>query len=285
MAARVVPRHARRQVGRESLEPRFILISDPRLVRPGDGIHPQQVGAAIRGEAQTAREDAHRETGERHLEARAVGFHAARRRIEGRARAPNVRGRSCRAEIARRGRRRSGRTPPLRLAHFGTVGHHERRVPEGIPAILVDDLLRDLDAGVAQRLRLLLGHAPDAARDAIFGRQVLTERGPLPACFPDRQIAQHRLPAVDRVPGPQFSARLAGPCHNEQILIDRRREPRGPFVLRQVALERVGRRHRHPGERQHGRQQYLRDSHAMPPVQKRRRPPTRPMRAGMTLVT
>ena len=199
MAAGVVPRDARREIGREPLQSGFVLVRDPRFVRARHGVHPQQVCAAIRREAKASGEDAHRQTGERDLEAGAIALHAARRRLERRGRALDVGRRARRSDDARGRLRGAGRAPRHHVAHLGTIGHHERRIPERIPPVLLDHFRRQRDAGVAQWLRLLLRHAADAARHAIFGNQILSDHGPLPACFADRKIAHHRLTVVDPI--------------------------------------------------------------------------------------
>ena len=102
VAAGVVPRHARQQIGREPLEARVVLVRNPRLLRLGDGIHANQVGASIGSEAEAARKRSHRQAGERHREAGAVGFHRAGRRLKRRRRRADFRRRSWSAENARR---------------------------------------------------------------------------------------------------------------------------------------------------------------------------------------
>ena len=130
------------------------------------------------------------------------------------------------------------RAPPRRfILHFLRARHHQRRIPEGVPAVLVDHLFCQLDAGCFQRVRLVVRHPADAADDVILRREVFAERGPLAAGFPDRQIPNHRLTAVDRVARAQVGAVLAGPRHDQQILLDAGREALRRLVLRQVAVQ------------------------------------------------
>ena len=268
VSTRVAPGHARRDVGRKSLQPRIVLIGNPILARLGGRIHPDEVRALVHGELQVARENPHRESVERGSEARAVGLHAARRGVEGCVGAPYLRGCARRTKGAARlqgGLRIRSAAPAAASAigpqgtsagpgigrrhraparggflHFGTAGQHERRVPERVPALLVDRLRCELDTGRTQRRRLILTEAANPADDVVFGREVLAERRQLAAGFFHRQIANHRLSVVDRKPRPQVRAVLARPRHDEQILIDRGRQSLARFVLRQVAAQRVG---------------------------------------------
>src|SRR5690606_24100346 len=76
-AAGVDPAHLGQARGRETLEPRVILVGHQVLIGAGDGLDAVQVRTAIDGEAQTAREDAGRQTWEVHLYASTVGLHLA----------------------------------------------------------------------------------------------------------------------------------------------------------------------------------------------------------------
>ncbi len=119
MTAGVAPGDARRQVGRESLQAGVVLVGDPRFVRLGRRVHPHQIGALVDRELQVAGEDPHRQPGERHDQARAVGLHAARRGVERRVGATNV-GRRPRRAQRPVGNQRVGSLPP---GH----GRHARR--------------------------------------------------------------------------------------------------------------------------------------------------------------
>ena len=272
MPARIAPRDARRQRSREAFEARVVLVGDPRLAGLRERVHAQQVRAFVRGEAQIPGEDAHREARVDHLNRLTVGFHAARRRVKRRVGAADVGLRARGADVAgarrhagnavaaARGRRRGGRVVdaarrrtglPGRLCgaraarrrhlpHLRTVGQHERRIPERIPAVLVDDRRRQLDARADERLGLLHAHAADAADDVVLGREVLPDRGPRPARLAHRELAHGRRAALDREARAQFLVVLAVPRHDERVLLDARRQPRRGLVLAHVALHRVG---------------------------------------------
>ena len=165
---RVVPRDPRRELRREAFEPRLVLVRDPRFIGPGDRVHPDQIGASVRRESEAAREDSHRETRESHLEASAIGLHAARRCTKGCGRTAKLFSLAWQAEV----------TP-------GSARNNERRVPERVPSVPLDDLGCKLDAGRAERFSLLLGHPADAAGDVVIRNQVLAQDRPPAACFPD----------------------------------------------------------------------------------------------------
>ena len=65
------------ELGRETLKPSFVLVSDPVLAGLGHRVHAEKVRPAVRGKSQVTREDAHRQARERDLECRAIGFDAA----------------------------------------------------------------------------------------------------------------------------------------------------------------------------------------------------------------
>src|SRR5262249_17901870 len=96
------------------------------------------------------------------------------------------------------------------LSHLGAIGQYERRGPERVPAVLRDDLRRELDAGAHERLRLLHAHAPDAADDVILRRQMLADALPLTA-FANREIGNRRRAAFDREAGARLLPRFSGP--------------------------------------------------------------------------
>ena len=72
-----MPGDAGEQLGGESAQAPFIGVGERRLLGPGDGLLPEQVGAAVDGPLEAAREDAHRETGEGDLQPGAVGLDRA----------------------------------------------------------------------------------------------------------------------------------------------------------------------------------------------------------------
>ena len=123
------------------------------------------------------------------------------------------------------------------VLQFLRARHDQRRVPERIPPVLGDDFLRQLDAGLAKRIRLIVGHPANTADDVVFRTEILAERRPLPAGLLDRQIPNHRLAGFDAIPRAQFGAVLAGPRDDEHVLIDGCRQPLRRLVLRQVAVQ------------------------------------------------
>src|SRR5207245_9793262 len=80
------------------------------------------------------------------------------------------------------GRRRIPATPDLWV-------QVERCVPERVPFFLADDLRRQLDAELAQRLHLLIAHPAETGDDAEFGSYVRRERAPRAAAHADPQLA------------------------------------------------------------------------------------------------
>ncbi|MBW8867900.1 MAG: hypothetical protein JF610_11325 [Acidobacteria bacterium] len=79
-----------------------------------------------------------------------------------------------------------------------------------------------MNAGRAQRVGLIVRHAAHAADDVIFGREIAAERGPLTSRFPDREFTDRRLSTLDRVSRAEIGAVLAGPRHEQRILISGR---------------------------------------------------------------
>jgi len=102
MTAGITPGDARREIGRESLQACVVFVRNPLFAGPGRRVHPQQVRALVNGELKVAVKYPERQAGERHDEARAVGLHSARRRVERRVGAPNF------------GRRARGAERPIR---------------------------------------------------------------------------------------------------------------------------------------------------------------------------
>ena len=132
-----------------------------------------------------------------------------------------------------------GAAPPAAASSCGVVPRNaERRVPERVPAILVDHFLSDVDTETGKRVRLVVRHAPDACRHLILGRQVLSEHRPLAAAATHRQVANRRRAAVDGKPRPQLRCALPIPRDGEQIAFERRRETGARLVLRQVTRQR-----------------------------------------------
>src|SRR5207247_10237941 len=66
------------------------------------------------------------------------------------------------------------------VLQFLRARHDQRRVPERIPPVLVDHILRQLDAGLAKRIRLIVGHPANTADDVVFRTEILAERRHLP---------------------------------------------------------------------------------------------------------
>ena len=254
VAAGVEPRHLRHQVGGQPLEAAVVFVRDPLLAGLRQRIHPNEVGAAVDGEAKVAGEQAHRQARKRHREARAVGFHRARRALERCRRAANFLRLTRTVEHARRARWCRRTIASLGICRFGGRRHHQRRVPESVPSVLFDHLGRELDAGRAQRLRLLLGHPAHAGDDAVLGRQVLPESRPLAARFLHGELADDRLAAVDRVARPQLGAALPRPGDRDDVLLRNRRESGKTLVAADVALERIGMRRRCGEERKQRKQ-------------------------------
>src|SRR6185295_5156672 len=65
-------------------------------------------------------------------------------------------------------------------------GNAQRGVPERVPPMLVDHVLRHVDAEARERVRLIVRHAPDTCRHAIFRREVLPEHRPLSTALSHR---------------------------------------------------------------------------------------------------
>ena len=134
---------------------------------------------------------------------------------------------------------RAGAAAAASAGRCGVVaGNAERRVPERVPAVLVDHFLRDVDAEAGERIRLVVRHAPDACRHLILRRQVLSEHRPFAAAATHRQVANRRRAAVDRKSRPQLRRALPIPRDGQQIALERRRQTGARFVLRQVTRQR-----------------------------------------------
>ena len=221
LLGRIPPHDPRHHVGRKALQAGVILVRDERLFGLRQRIHPDQIGAAIDGELETAREDPHRETWEIHFEAPAVGLHAAAGCLERRVGATDLLG------FARQRR------------HLGAAlaGNFKRRVMEGVPAVLGHHLRCQWDACGRQRPDMIAGHPAQAAHHVILRGQILTECGPLAALLPDRQVTNHGLAILNGVPRPHLAPSLARPRDDEQVLLNGGRETLGRFVLRQVAVQ------------------------------------------------
>src|SRR5262249_26028240 len=130
------------------------------------------------------------------------------------------------------------RSLPRRLVfQLGTIGQDERRIPECVPALLVDALLRELDARRPHRSSLIHPETTDAGDDVIFGREVLTYGAPRPARFFRGELADNRRAVLDRITRAHLGAGLAVPRHGQHALIDARRETGRTFVLREIACE------------------------------------------------
>ena len=237
VATGVAPGDSRQQRRGEPFQAGLVLVRDGLLVSAGDRFHAEQVRAAIAGEAQASREDAHRQSGERHLEPRAVGLHSARSRRERRGGPANLLGIARCAVDSTDAAARAGRAAsPVDTRGWRRRRHHERRIPEGVPLVLLDHLRRDLDPEVFERLSLLRRHAPHAADDVVLRRQVLTQRGPCACRFPDRQLSNHGLAGIDCVSRAQLGSVLAFPRHREPVSLRNRCETRHRLVLREVTV-------------------------------------------------
>src|SRR5262249_58026689 len=112
--------------------------------------------------------------------------------------------------------------------------------PERIPAVLLDHLRRELDAGADERLGLLHAHAADTAHDVVFGRQVLSDRRPLTARPAYRELTNRWRAAVNREARAQFLAVLTGPREDDAVGFSARSEAGRRLVLAHVALHAVG---------------------------------------------
>ncbi|MBW8867899.1 MAG: hypothetical protein JF610_11320 [Acidobacteria bacterium] len=121
MPAGVAPGDARREIGGQALEAGVVLVGNPFFTRRRRRIHPDQVRPLVDGELQIARENPHRQTGERDDQAGAVGLHAARGRVEGGIGAANLRRGSRRAERAVRNERIARRVLTAAAAATGVL--------------------------------------------------------------------------------------------------------------------------------------------------------------------
>ena len=249
VAARVPPDHSWRQVCREAVQARLVLVGHRRLLRLGDRVHSDQVRAAIHREAQVPSKDSHRQARKRHLEACPIRLHAARGCVERRARAADLLGRARQADIAW--------IPP-----FLHTRDEQRRIPKHVPFLPFDHLRRDLDAEITEWRHLLIRQSAYAAGHVILRYQVLAQRCPLIAVAPDGQVAYDRPRAIDRVPRAQLGVALTCPRDDEQVLFDRCRETGACLVLTQVTRKRVGKKRRGGHERQNVREEH---SHVRPP--------------------
>ena len=159
----------------------------------------------------------------------------------------NLGGGPGRAEDAARGWILAG-VVPRRFAD------EQRRVPERVPAVLRDHLRRQLDAGRAQRIRLLRGHAPHAGHDVVFGGQMFAEDRPGRTGRPDRQIAHERPSLDDLVARAKLGVAVAAPRDDEQIFRERGVESGSAFVMREIPPGRIRRGHRRRPDEKRSRQ-------------------------------
>src|SRR5450759_1652581 len=191
---RVPPDDAATVGDRKPLQPANILISHRGLAGLGDGLLPQQVGAAVHGVLERAGENTRVQTREAHLQPRAHGLHpAARRLVFG----PYL------ANLLR--------LPGQIQVGSRAAGNHQWRVPERVPLFPLHHARRKFDMQLFQRANLLLREPSDAAGDFEFGGQILSEYDPVPAAFARGQFAHYRLPATNRKLGAQLFSALPLP--------------------------------------------------------------------------
>src|SRR5262249_18362790 len=132
------------------------------------------------------------------------------------------------------------RSLPRRFVlQLGTIRQYERRIPERVPAFLVHALFRQLYPGGAERARLVHAETADAGDDVVLGREVLSDRSPLPARSLRGELANDRRAVLDRIAGPHLGAGLTVPRHSQHALLDAGREARRAFVAAHVAAERI----------------------------------------------
>ena len=155
---------------------------------------------------QLAVEHAERHTGKRHVDPRAIRFHRATLDL--------IHGRRTRDFVGLPGQARLIRDArawwwisPIRRR----LREVERRVPERVPLVLIDDRRRDRHAQSLERLNLLIAHAAETGRHAKLRRHVGGQRGPGAAVRLDRQFADRWRPAGDRQPKPHLLAAIAVP--------------------------------------------------------------------------
>ena len=140
---------------RETFQPADVLVSHRRLVGLGDHLLAQQVRSAIHGEQQAPLENTQVDAIERDLQASSFRGHLASAGMKAGPGAADFPGRARQIHVC-----------------AGASGHHQRRVPEGIPLFPIHHFGRKRDAQLAQRRHLLFGEAALAAGHLEFRSQI-----------------------------------------------------------------------------------------------------------------
>ena len=197
----------------------MIFVRDPRLIGRGEHFLLNQVAPFEYGILQAAVEHAELHAWKRNFEPHAVRFHVAPGHVI------YGRGFSYFFGLARESRlvrhalgRRRISGPASRRAEI------ERRIPERLPPVLVDDVRRKVDAQSAERRDLLIAHASQTGHHAKIRSDVGRQHPPRPAAFAHGKLLDSRNAAGDDELEPQRLAAFGVPRHRQPVDGRRRRQ-------------------------------------------------------------
>ncbi len=231
----VLPGHARPGRGQPT-QSAVVLVGHPRLVGGRQHVLLDEVAALEDRVLEPAAEHAELHAGERDLHAGAVGLHLAAGHFRDQHRPLHFVGLARQARlVGDAGRRRRVAAASARRAHV------ERRVPERLPAELVDHLGGQLHAQAAQRRELLVADPAQARDDAEVGADVVGDRSPGAALLAGLQRLDDDGTLVQPEAEPQFLLALAVPGHGQRGAVGGGGQAGGGAIRRQVAGEGLGR--------------------------------------------
>src|ERR1022692_1040086 len=219
-AGDIAPHQAGIVADGEPFQPGDELISHGGSVGLGNHLLAKQVGAAVNGVAQAAREEAERDAGEVGFQAAAIGIDLAAGDLK---RSPGA------LDLFGFAGQIDGRVGT------GAPGDVQRGVPERKPFLTLDDFGRE-HAQLTQWYLLLGGDAPPAGGHLVFGGEVASQHGPFPVS-PYGQFSHHGLAAADPQDCAQCLAALALPGQFQSTRAHLGFQPVGGFVLLKITVE------------------------------------------------
>ena len=167
----------------------------------------------------------------------------------------------------------AGRRGRVAAAHLGT--QVERGVPEHVPLVGIDDVLRELHAQIPQRTELLVADPPQALGDLEFDSCIGCDGHPRLALVADCQLINDWCAVDDAEPKSQPLVFGTWPLDKQHVAQHVRCDAADRCVGREVTNER-GSRNGGLGERRHtGRSEQGDGQNDRPFLERRPRPSRR----------
>src|SRR5581483_7336638 len=224
---RVAPYDSRTRRDGDPFDAGIVLIGRRALLSSSRDLLSEQIGPFVHRVLQAARADPELHAGKQHFEPLAVRFHAASLYVEAGGSAANLLWFARQPGLSGyplRGRRRA---MVRRLVSW----HSQGRVPERLPAILIEDLRGNFDAENLQRLKLLIGHAPQPRNHFEFRRQVRSQRFPRATLLPHRNFTDHGSALIYAETHSEFVVLFPIPSEGQDLVYYLRPQSRLRFVI------------------------------------------------------